>query len=322
MNLNFNIKQTLLTDYENIIKAKKLVKILDSNYISHKTFNSRRVIDGNTISIVMTTYNRVYQTYFTLQTIANSNYKNVQVILVDDHSQNLLSEAVLNEYGLHIDYIRIKNKFWMNPCVNYNIGFKFIKGSKIIIQNGEVCHIGDVIQYVYDNLKPNTYLSFDVLNLNSHKKNEMFHKIGSTNFEDVHILKSIKYLSRPTPWYQHHIIRNENLHFLTAISNTTLKNLGEFDYDYCVGSSYDDDAFVFQIKLKKIKIIVVKNDQAKVMGVHQWHEQTPAGPRNNIYNKLLFDSKKKYWNKTGIYIDLTQDDIPENIVKRIHMIFD
>ena len=182
-----SIKQELLQKYQTILRAKELVKSLDPNYITRKTFNPRE-LDNNTISIVMTTHNRPIQTLFTLKTFANSSYKNIQVILVDDHLQNQFVDQDLQSFGIYIDYIRIKNKFWINPCVNYNIGFKYIqkKSSKIIIQNAEVCHVGDVIKYVNDNLKDQIYFSFDVLNLNNMHNNEMMYAKKSTSYTIQH----------------------------------------------------------------------------------------------------------------------------------------
>ena len=98
----------------------------------------------------MTSSNRSKQVYYTLNTIQNSDYKNIQVIIVDDSDNDPILEINLRKYPFYIDLICIKkeNRNWHNPCVNYNIGFEFIKGSKVIIQNSEVCHIGDVLIFI------------------------------------------------------------------------------------------------------------------------------------------------------------------------------
>ena len=82
---------------------------------------------------------------------------------MDDSDVDPIIKEELEKYSFYIDFISIKrqNKNWINPCVNYNIGFEFIKGSKVIIQNSEVCHIGDVLIFIDNNLKQNEYLVFD-----------------------------------------------------------------------------------------------------------------------------------------------------------------
>ena len=149
----------LLKNAEAIKFVKLLIDTQNTNYYDLTIINNIMDVD---ISIVMTTYNRSIQTYFTLQTIANSINKSIQIIIVDDSNNDLLNMDKLKSFGLCIYYIKTKNKFWFNPCVNYNLGFKYIRGDKIIIQNAEVCHIGDVVDYVSKNLKNNQYFVFDV----------------------------------------------------------------------------------------------------------------------------------------------------------------
>ena len=95
-----SVKQELLNKYQIITRAKEMVKSLDPNHIICKTFNSKK-LDNNTISIVMTTYHRPIQTLFTLKTFTHSNYKNIQVILVDDHPQNQLTDQDLQKIILN-----------------------------------------------------------------------------------------------------------------------------------------------------------------------------------------------------------------------------
>ena len=73
--------------------------------------------------------------------------------------------------------INRQNKDWINPVVNYNIGFNFVKGSYVIIQNAEVCHVGDVIQYLIDNAQDNNYYVFDVKAINNMESNEEIYQI-------------------------------------------------------------------------------------------------------------------------------------------------
>ena len=166
-----NYKSYLISNYGKLYQIKDMLDNNDNNYFSSTIINEKE-LDENIISIIMTTYNRSIQTYFTIDTILKSSYKNIQIILVDDSTYDLVSIEKLEQYDIHIELVRIKNKFWINPCINYNIGFKYIKGGKIIIQNAEVCHIGDVINYVTTNIGDNTYHAFNVYSLQGQREND------------------------------------------------------------------------------------------------------------------------------------------------------
>ena len=149
-----------------------------TDYYKHACINNKD-ITNDTITIIMTSHNRSKQVYFTLKTIADSNFKNIQVVIVDDSDKDKVSTDKLQEYPFYIDFIEIdrNKKFWINPCVNYNIGFKYIKGVKIIIQNSEVCHIGDVLSYVNLNIRDENYYVFDVKNSPSFEYNEHIYNL-------------------------------------------------------------------------------------------------------------------------------------------------
>ena len=97
---------------------------------------------------------------------------------MDDSDNDRVSSEKLKEYNIHIDLLRIKKerKNWANPCVNYNIAFEYVKGSKVIIQNAEVCHVGDVLNYVKNNIVDDKYFVFDVRSSSSFEINESIYK--------------------------------------------------------------------------------------------------------------------------------------------------
>ena len=313
-----SIRDELLNKYLLILEAKEVVRDLPKKYVTCRTFNEKKTND-ETITIVMTTHNRPEQTLFTLKTIANSGYDNVHVVLIDDYVHILLYDAELVGFGVHISYVRIKNKFWTNPCVSFNIGFRYVTSPRVIIQSAEVCHTGDVISYVDTHLKEGTYLSFDVLNFAGRAQNFLLHTRKSTSYKDTYTLRNYK---GHWPWYQHHKTANNNLHFLTAITKKDLDKVGWFDLDYSIGSCWDDNAFIDKIKLVGLQVCSINNEQEKVMGIHQWHKQTPVGYAYKIGNKELYEKKTKYTEETGEYMDLTVDNIPKNIVARIKRLMD
>jgi hypothetical protein len=184
--------QKLIQKKDKIKEIKKKVDSMDSSLFDHYVV-SNSDISEETISVVMTSSNRSKQTYFTLDSMLKNNFKKIHIILVDDSDVDPIEFEVLKTYPYYIDFIVInkKNKNWVNPCVNYNIGFKFIKGEKVVIQNAEVCHVGHVLDFINKNMKPNTYNVFDVKAVSSYENNEkIYTKNFSTNPTEAIIIKS------------------------------------------------------------------------------------------------------------------------------------
>jgi hypothetical protein len=269
-------------------------------------------MDKETVSIVMTTHKRIKQTIFTLDTIASSSCQNVQVIIVDDSGSDYIDDKDLSGYKFRIDYMKIRpeNRVWTNPCVNYNIGFSRVQGQYVIIQNAEVCHVGDVVNFVHKNCTEGKYHVFDVVNTGSYYSNEQLYHIFSNNkFNIIDLNELIK--SNGFIWYQHRVFRPKNYHFLTAIHiNDLIKINNGFDYDFSLGRWYDDDEFVFRIEhVLKLQIINVdqQNDDI-LMGIHQHHETVTLSTTKSEYkksikvNKEILNKKIKNFNKNGIWV--------------------
>ena len=292
-----NYKLYYSDNHEILLKIKKLLDEMDNNYFTKTTLNEK-VLDKNTISIVMTSCDRSVQTYFTLKTISQSLYKNIQIIIVDDSTSDLIDIEKLKEFNLHIDFIQIKNKFWINPCVGYNIGFRHVKGGKIIIQNAEVCHIGDVIQQVNDKVIDNNYYVFNVYAFKGLEENNELYEAEKNN-----IMNPSHVVTIYGQWYQHSQHRCVNLHFLTAITAKTFEKIIEFDIDYAIAIDYDDNDLIYRITTNNINII---NMPETIMGVHQWHRQTSSGSgTGRISNIHIFYKKINYFNINKSFLKLT-----------------
>jgi len=296
--------ETLFRHKDEIFDLKQKVKSLDSSLFSYDRYNGDNIIDENTISIVMTSSNRSKQTLFTLSTIEKSKIKNVQVILVDDSDVDPINMSHFSEnhFSFSIDFIKINRemKNWHNPGVNYNIAFEFIKGSKIVIQNAEVCHIGDVLQLVSESCHDNNnYYVFDVKAISSYENNEIIYK-SSADTVDIYNLE-IYY-----DWYQSEL-NNRKYHFLCALHRNTFSKIKDFCYDYAFGSSYDDDDFLLKIFSKNINIVNLFHQHYAVGGIHLYHGDPVIRARTAELNETLFRKKQTIYNNTGKYIDVTEN---------------
>ncbi len=276
-------------------------------------------IDLNTVSIVMTTHNRQAQTIHTLNTIALSHHKNVQVILVDDSTQGFFRRGIFNEYKYQINYITIDNskKTWINPCVNYNIGFAEVKGQRLIIQNAEVCHMGDIITHVVNNIHIGEYMVFNVAALPTFDCNIWLYRNPYSYSATYSWILANKF-----PWYQHHVHANNKYHFMTAINVADFKLLDDgFDWDYCMGAANDDVELVFRIEhVLKLKMVPVTENN-RVLGIHQYHDKNTQtnmayNKTRNKINKALTRMKIRYFGEQKMWIYIHQN--PDHIQKLVN----
>lgn len=275
-------------------KIKNIRDNLSSFYSLHTINTSRIEYD---VTIVMTASNRSKQTYKTLDTILNSKCKNIQVILIDDSTHDIIEIEKLNTYPFVIDFIQInqEKKCWINPCVNYNIGFQYIKGKSVVIQNAEVCHVGDLLAFVNESVSNsrNNYFAFDVRPSATHETNNI---IFNQKDLDISVYKNDSLFEIGWggiySWYQSAELNNRSLHFLTATDIDTFKRIGGFSYDYAFGDSYDDDDFLLKIIKAGINVVALDHDSVKCGGIHLFHaSHYETWSRGIQSNNLTFKAK-------------------------------
>jgi len=310
-----SIKDILLENKENFGKLKGDM----SPYYTH-TVLSKGTIDNETISIVMTASDRTKQLYFTLSTIQKSTNQNIHLVIVDDSENDPVNHSVLEKTGLYIDLIEINRskKFWINPCVNYNIGFSFIKGNRVIIQNSEVCHVGDILSFaseIYDD----RYYVFDILASKGFAQNdEIYLNAENLSFDEL----SCTFGNNPIDsrynvlsphlfelWYQHHLFNKRNYHFLTFTSKKVIETIGGFCSDYAFAVSYDDDDFVLSLVNANIQIVNIVSTNCKLLGIHLYHKTANTTEKHlpTHDNKELWVLKKELYKKNHEYIEISKN---------------
>ena len=293
-----------MVNKDKIFELKRKVEEKDEFLGNHLQIPNIPITE-ETISIVMTASNRSKQTYFTLQTIENSSHKAIQVIIVDDSDVDPITKEELAKYPFYIDFISINqnNKNWVNPVVNYNVGFGYIQGSKVVIQNAEVCHVGDVLGYIGSQITPGNYYVCDVRAAKSLSAND---DIYQSNINQIDIYNNDSLFGI---WYQGRE-RIVNYHFLTGMTTDTFNRIKSFSYDYTMGISYDDDDFLLKIIANNINIINLFQDEYHFGGIHLWHSSSIKKIRKKIEsNENIFNKKKGYYEKTGQYIDIIKQKI-------------
>jgi hypothetical protein len=293
--------ELLLKSKDVIREFKSKVDNLDSDLFNHVVINNYE-INSDCVSIVMTSSNRSKQTYFTLQSMLKSKCKNIHIILVDDSDVDQININILKNFPYYIDFISIKrqNKNWLNAVVNYNIGFKFIKGSKVVIQNAEVCHVGDPLNFIHSSMNEKSYYVFDVNASANYETNEEIYKSDIT---------TITIYNNPffSTWYQHTRYRNANYHFFTALLKSSFDEIKEFSYDYALGHGYDDNDFIVKILSKQINIINMKHDEIFCGGIHLFHKLYDYSAVCVNSNEEIFKHKLLNFTNLNEYKDIYEN---------------
>ena len=221
------------------------------------------------IAIVTAYHDREEQFLKTLESFRG--YEDIEVFVVNDSGPINLSE-----YPFDIIIIEIKEKNWINPGVNFNIGFgEALKKNPeaVIIQNPECYHVGDIVKCVRDNIKSYNYLSFACYSLG---KNQDVNLKKFNNRTAVH--------NGDSAWYNHSKYRPEALHFCCAITPGNLKLINGFDERFWDGLGYEDNYLVHQIRTLGLRIDFINAPFV----FHQYH-----------YDRKAFTFDAELYARTG-----------------------
>jgi hypothetical protein len=326
--------ENFLKNKDSIFALKKNIKENENEkYYTRLIFNEQEC-NINTVSIVLKTHETSRELYYTLSTIANSSYKDLQVIIVDDSEADIVDVEKIKTFSYHIELLKIKNKIWINSLVNYNIGFQHVKGGVVIIQNSKVCHVGDVIRFVKENMEDEFYDVFEVKSSCNLSTNEIIMNEKDLNadiFEDkklfieTEIQNPLKLInedillnSPPSSQLDHRSLYfnrdyDHNFLYLTAMTINTFKKLKGFSYDYTMGHSYHDDDFILRLLACKINIRNRTIEECDIGGIHLFNRK--ESQRNeeksiDVINDNIYSRKKCFYYMNRRYIDLTE--LPDN----------
>lgn len=238
-------------------------------------------------SIVMAYHNREAQLLRTLDSF--KDYRDIELVIVND------SEPIkIPPQPFDVTIIDVKDKNWINPGVNFNIGFtEALKRNPefVIIQNPECYHKGNILSVVKENLTDKNYLSFACYSLGKDEG------IDFTNFNNRTALSN-----GDSAWYNHSRYRPEALHFCCAISASNLRKINGFDERFWNGLGYEDNYLVHQVKTLGLKIEFI--DDPFVL--HQYH-----------YDKKAFTFDAELYARTG---KLCEDLKKEGSYRAVHVI--
>lgn len=265
------------------------------------------------ISIATPYYNRKPQFINTLKTIQKSKQiDNLELIVVDDCSSD---EHKLDDIPEQFPFVKVitlkkEDRFYINPCIPFNKAIKAATGDIIVLQNPECLHVGDILTDIVNRITDDNYLTYGVYSASQ----EISSYINELPFENEHIFNMIKSQLMPmnninyvsegqSCWYNHSIYRPAAYHFVAAISKKNMDKLGGFDERYYNGIGFDDDEFLYRIKVLGLNIEIHDNPFA----VHQWHysENNFFANADNVSlaiqrNQDLFNNVTKKFKKPNV----------------------
>jgi len=263
------------------------------------------------ISIAMSYYNRKQQLINSLNTIKLSKLINdVEVIIVDDCSneEHKLDDILPAYPFVKLITLKSEDRWYTNPCVPFNKAIKECKGDIILLQNPECLHMGDILSDINKNINNRNYLVYGTYSINKimsnalnklEYNNNVFNKINKI----ISPINNVGYIGEGTTcWYNHSIYRPVGYHFMSAMLKENMNKLNGFDERFSNGIGFDDDEFLFRIKLLGLDIEI----KDKPFAIHQWHysENNFFAKEKNISealrkNQSLFQNitklKKEYY---------------------------
>ena len=234
----------------------------------------------------MAYYDRRIQLIKTLESIKGSSYdkSKLEIIIINDAS-DLISDIkdIFSDLTIIICNVKNKQKTWVNCCIPYNIGFNMVKYDKVIIQNPESYHNGDILAYVDSNLTDKNYITFGCYSLS-------IEEFKDNNYQNIVFNNGLPEYTCESGWYNHTQYNPKYYHYCSAISYDNLCKLKGFDETYKNGIGYDDNEFLHRIRLLGLDISIVDNPFV----FHQWHGSTYHFDIS--YPKEFIDNNKRLLN--------------------------
>lgn len=257
--------------------------------------------------------NRLDQLVFTLETIALSEMPmdQLEVVIVDDGSEgkDRLTKEHVKGYPFEIVLVSVpkEGKTWKNPVVAYNLGIFHARGEWVILQNPEVCHVGDICSFVTTKCNSSVYHVFRVFAVG--------HVVPTSDYRDV-IRKETKDAFRPIlektfkwkgVWYVEPHRRRRYYHFCSAIHRSILDKVGGFNAKMRFGVYFDDDEFLLRVR----RVAPTRCVMDPYMAIHQWHPPfrwTLFRKEKQMNKNILLKTRKAY---SLVYCD-PEEFVPED----------
>ena len=253
------------------------------------------------ISVCMAAHNRKRQLQNTLRAIQwHSKDLPVEVVIVDDNSDETFTRAELNKYKLPITYKIRKDRTRQDPVIPNNMAFDMAKGDIFIMSCGEILMVENVLQHAWNNVNNTNYFCYGVYSFG-------WSEFGTINMMDwnnrdtLNLIKDMidrlsvgNYTAGYSPgWYIHSTYRPVPLPFCASLSRNNMEKLSGYDESFQHGVGHADDDFLRRIYDLRLSVSIV---DAPVV-VHQPHLLTDYSDSELVnYNLRLYNENEKKHN--------------------------
>jgi glycosyltransferase involved in cell wall biosynthesis len=242
----------------------------------------------NKLSIVIPYYNRRRLLWNTLESI--SHYKKdypIEIIIVDDGSKESQTiddiPDIFPDLNIKLIVLKRDNTEQRTPVVSYNTGFNAVTGDAVLINCAECMHLGDIIGYVFANLRPKTYIAFSTYC----GTDELNVKLNTLNWKDTNVINTALNFIKPfsNGWHSHST-HETYIPFCAAINRDDLEILSGYDERFITGIGYDDYDFTDRVENLGLWRTLVDEPFC----IHQMHPKTVYS--NNINLDFLWHLRR------------------------------
>lgn len=247
----------------------------------------KRIFDPK-VSVVIVSYNNPNYISKCLQSIKNSLYPNLEIVVVDNGS-NLKTLKILNDYVKRREIKLIENKKNLGFAEGNNIGIRASSGDYIVLLNNDtIVTPGWISRLIFHTDKENVGLVGPVTNNigNEAKINIEYNPEKLEELEN----KALEY----TALHWGEVVKIRNIAAFCWMGKEELyKEVGEMDIRFGKGLFEDDD---YCIRVKRMgREILIADD----VFVHHWGGGSTKW-NTKEYQKLFEENKKKFEDKWSL----------------------
>jgi glycosyltransferase involved in cell wall biosynthesis len=245
------------------------------------------------ISIVIPYFNRKVLLLKTLQSISETAYKDIEVIIVDDASdpEHQLNDIVTNYwFPIRLFVIKPEQRWWgKDPAVLCNLGFAASKSDIIILQNPECAYAGDILTDAANNCNGNMAISYACYSLDE-VDTQTYTKKSSIEYFNQYVEE--KQIRGRSCWFNHCSFRPRGYVFCFAMTSHNWKIVGGVDTEYKDGIGFSDLDLLDRIWYAKIKICIPDPSRPHVLHLYHPHTENSEFWEQMGRNKKVYDKKK------------------------------
>ena len=242
----------------------------------------------NLFSIIITSHNSSHYIDRTIKSVTRQNFKDYEIILVDDCSIDGTIDLVKKNYGDKIKILSTKKNFG-GPAISRNIGINISKGNWISFLDADDYWFKNRLSFFNELILGNpdfeVYCSNEILlNKINKKKKIINHGPFSLNFFEDLLIEGNRLSPSASVVKKDFIIKNN------ILFDTSQKMIGVEDYDFWLNLSKNKAKFFFTEKILNAYIVHdqnITNNSAK-------HLENTLNVINKNFKYCKNLEKKKY----------------------------